>query len=435
MQKILLFLSLLAISGAVHAETEPASLANPASPFALVHQLIAQQQWQAAQVALQDTAENPAADPTEVLFLGGLIAMGNQNYPGAIAQFQKILINHPDIPRVRLELARAYFLSGNDDGAQYHFERALAGNLPEAVVANVRRFLAEIRARRSWQFGFGFGILPDSNVNQATSAQTVMIGGLPFTLSSDARETSGVGVLWQLYGEKRWDMADRWRFTASGNLLRKDYSKKQFNDMMLYSRIGPRYLFEGGDIGFGISLGMRMLGDKSYNDAQGIYADINRQLGERWLSYASLESQQYHFAPGKGQPGTLNTASGKLRYLTSPVSQIEGGLDVSQDNTLSDQMHHQTLGVSLGYRSEAAFGLLYGASIRSAQSRYPAFQSFFNQYRNDTLNSLTLDLTKRNWQILGFAPVVSLTLIQNNSTIPLYRYRRTLGQFGFNRQF
>ena len=440
MSKIFLLLCLLLFTGAAHSDLLPAQSdapvgSNPVLPFARVNSLMEQRQWQAAQAALQDAAKDPAADPIEVLFLGGLIALESQNYAVAIAQFQKILVDHPIIPRVRLELARAYFLSGDDEGAQYHFERALAGNLPEPVIANVRLFLEQIRARRRWQLGFGFGIMPDSNVNQGASAQTVTIGGLPFTLSSDARETSGVGLLWQLSGERLWNMAERWRFTASGNLLRKDYGKHQFNDMTLYARIGPRYLFGDGDVGFGLSLGKRLLGDRSYSDAQGLYTDVNHQIGERWLAYASVESQRYRFAEGKGEPGMLTFASGKLRYLLSPVSLVEGGMDISQDDTISDEMHHQTVGVSAGYRSEAAFGLLYGVSVRTAQSRYPTLQSFFNQHRNDDMTSLSMDVTKRDWQISGFSPVVSLTLIHNNSTIPLYSYRRTLGQIGFNRQF
>lgn len=204
--------------------------------------------------------------------------------------------------------------------------------------------------------------------------------------------------------------------------------------MTLYSRIGPRYLFEGGDAGFAVSLSKRMLGNRPYNDAQGLFVDANRQLGERWLAYASLESQQYRFETDKGLPGTLISASGKLRYLLNPVSLVEGGLDLSRDNTISDAMHHQTVGISAGYRSEAAFGLLYGVNARTAQSRYPTFQSFFNQYRNDRMASLSMDVTKCDWHIFGFSPVVSLTMIRNNSTISLYSYRRTLGQFGFNRQ-
>lgn len=442
MKKRFLILCVLASVGTAHAEPNttllgatPSSPLSVSSPFALVQHFIARQQWQAAQVALQDAAQDPSADPIEVLFLGGMIAIGNQNYASAIAQFQTILINRPNTPRVRLELARAYFLAGNDDGAQYHFERVLASDLPEPVIANVQHFLAQIRARRSWHFGFNFALLPDSNVNQGTSAQTVLIGGIPFTLSSDARETSGLGVMWQLYGEKWWEMADQWRFTASGNLQRKDYGKHRYNDMTLYARLGPRYLFEGGDTGFGISLGKRLLGDHPYSNAHGLYVDVNRQLGERWLTYASLESQQYRFAHGKGEPGTLTTASGKLRYMLSPVSQMEGGLDLTRDTTLSDVMRHKIVGVSLGYHSDAPFGLLYGVSIYASRSRYPVFQGFFNQFRKDELISCTVDLTKRDWKIFDFSPTVAVTVIHNNSTIPLFSFRRALGQFGFARQF
>jgi tetratricopeptide (TPR) repeat protein len=440
MKKIFTLISLLLSVGAAHAESanitsNPSAFLSASSPFAMVHSLMAQKQWQAAQLELQEVALNPNADPIEVLFLGGLIAIENQNYATAISQFQRILIDHPNITRARLELARAYFLSGDDDGAQFQFERVLASDLPVGVSANVQFFLAQIRSRRSWTFGFGFSLLPDSNVNQATSSQTVMIAGLPFTLSSDARQTSGVGFLWQLYGEKRWNIDDQWRIALSGNLLRKDYSKKQFNDTTVYSRIGPRYLFEGGDVGVGLSLSKRLLGDMPYNDAQGLFIDTNRQLGEHWLAQASLESQQFQFDTGKGSPGTLTSSFLKVRYLLSPVSLVEGGIDLSYDNTISQFALHQTTGISAGFRSEAPYGLGYGISLRSARTHYPVFQSFFNQYRDDELSSLSIDLTKRDWQFYGFAPVISVTKIKNNSGISLYNFERTMGQLGFNRQF
>ncbi|MBI5918413.1 MAG: DUF560 domain-containing protein [Nitrosomonadales bacterium] len=404
-------------------------------PFAAVRQLMLQKQWEAAEVEIKKIALEPGVDPIETLFLAGMIAAGSQNYPTAISLFQTVLNNRPELIRVRLELARAYLLSGNDEGAQYHFERVLAGDLPDAVIAKVQDYLVQIRSRRTWQAGFGIALLPDSNVNQATSAQTVSVAGLPFTLSSDARETSGVGVLWQLYGEKRWSLADRWRIAASAHLLRKDYSKNRFNDTTVTARLGPRYLYEQGEVGFGVSLSKRLLGDRSYNEAQGLFVDMNRQLGERWLLRAGLDVQWFDFAAGKGSPGTLTSTSAGLRYMLSPSSLLEGGLDFGQDTTISDQMQHQTLGASLAYRAEVAWGLLYGVNARIARSDYPVFQQFFNQYRHDAMSSFSMDATKRDWQLFGFSPVVSLTVIKNDSTIPLYSFQRALGQFGLNKQF
>ena len=57
--------------------------------------------------------------------------------------------------RVRLELAPAFLLKGEDSPEHDHFERALAGKVPATVVANVQRFLVETRARRRWTMYLG----------------------------------------------------------------------------------------------------------------------------------------------------------------------------------------------------------------------------------------------------------------------------------------
>ena len=74
------------------------------------------------------------------LFLYGLAALGASQHPGipddvrdrllddAIVAFRTLLFNDPGLVRVRLELARAFFLKGEDDLAQRHFEQILAGD-------------------------------------------------------------------------------------------------------------------------------------------------------------------------------------------------------------------------------------------------------------------------------------------------------------------
>ena len=59
----------------------------------------------------------------------------------AIIALLAILVDRPELVRVRLELARAFFYKGEDTLARGHFERVLAGEVPEAVKVNVQRFL------------------------------------------------------------------------------------------------------------------------------------------------------------------------------------------------------------------------------------------------------------------------------------------------------
>ena len=68
----------------------------------------------------------------------------------SITAFHTILIRQPGLVRVRLELAQAFFLKGEDVLSRKQFERVLAGRPPPAMAANIQRFLTAIRARRQW---------------------------------------------------------------------------------------------------------------------------------------------------------------------------------------------------------------------------------------------------------------------------------------------
>ena len=125
------------------------------------------------------------SDRTDILFQTGLAAIAASGRPGlpedtrdalldgAIANFRTILIDRPGLVRVRLELARAFFLKGEDALARRHFEWVLAGNPPQAVVANVNRFIALMRARKRWSAYFGLAVAPDSNINAASDSNII----------------------------------------------------------------------------------------------------------------------------------------------------------------------------------------------------------------------------------------------------------------------
>ena len=88
--------------------------------------------------AAQETTESQLDERTELLFRVGLTALAvaertgdeaerSQMYDEAIEAFRTILVNRPDLVRVRLELARTFFLKEQDGLARRHFEAVLAG--------------------------------------------------------------------------------------------------------------------------------------------------------------------------------------------------------------------------------------------------------------------------------------------------------------------
>ena len=146
-------------------------------------------------------------DQTDVRFLIGLASSRGAQAPGleddqrlalldqAIAAFRSILIRWPELVRVRLELALAFYLKQDDQLAQQHFERALVGRPPAELVANINRFLTIMRGRRRWRGYFGFSLAPDTNINAASDAQFIYLNGLPFRRGAQGRASSDIGIV------------------------------------------------------------------------------------------------------------------------------------------------------------------------------------------------------------------------------------------------
>ena len=147
----------------------------------------------------------PAAQDLDALFRDGMAAV-EEAYAEtdedrrdalldeAIAAFRAMLVARPDLVRMRLELARAFFLKGEDSFARRHFEDVFAGNVPDEVKANVELFFAEIRARRRWSFNLGVAVAPDTNIGAGSEEHTIIINCLPFQRDAEELTTSGVGL-------------------------------------------------------------------------------------------------------------------------------------------------------------------------------------------------------------------------------------------------
>ena len=160
----------------------------------------------------------------------------------AIAAFRAMLVSRPELLRVRLELARAFFLKGEDGLAKGHFERVLAGNPPAGVALNVNHFLAQIRARKRWSVRVGAALAPDSNVTARSGERTILLdtqfGRLPFTYQGD-KPRSGIGIALWAGGEYQYPVNPRWRLRAGGDISRREYRGAEF-DRMTFPPISAR---------------------------------------------------------------------------------------------------------------------------------------------------------------------------------------------------
>ena len=291
----------------VEPPPSPDAADAPAAETVNVAGLIESGRFEEAIVALRPLLRQEPVDPN-VLYLYGLASLEASQRPGraaderellldeAIAAFHTMLVAEPGLVRVRLELARAFFLKGEDDLARRHFEHVLAGGVPEAVAANVQRFLDEIRARGRWSFNLGAALAPDTNIGAGSDARTIYIFGLPFERDAQELTTSGIGVALWGGAEYQVPLAERWRLRAGGEAARREYGGSQFDQLYLSTHVGPRWFIdERTDASLLVSARQRWYGPAPDHRELGARFEMGRRVSPRVsvLGRASWHERRY----------------------------------------------------------------------------------------------------------------------------------------------
>ena len=87
-------------------------------------------------------------DNLDLMFEYATISIRLEDYEAAISTLERMLIYRQDLPRVRLELAVAYFNLGSYEAADLYFDQVLAdASTPENVRIRIDRYKEAIRFR------------------------------------------------------------------------------------------------------------------------------------------------------------------------------------------------------------------------------------------------------------------------------------------------
>ena len=366
---------------AAPAETAPA----PAAAEAAAGALIDAGRFEEAIVALRPLLEQESIVPN-ALFLYGVASLEASQRPGrtdeeretlldeAIAAFHVMLVQAPGLVRVRLELARAFFLKGEDQLAQRHFEAVLAGGVPDAVAANVNLFLNEIRSRGRWSFNVGFALAPDSNIGAGSEERTIYISvfGRPLPFERDAEEltSSGIGVSVWGGAEYQVPIGERLRLRAGGEAARREYEGSQFDQLYLATHLGPRWLLDQNTEGSLLaSARQRWIGTVPDNRELGARLEVARRLTPRVTVFANASWHDRRYRRREHLDGPVMDASLRGSWVVTPTVRAEplGGVRARAARA-RPRAQRQPLAGRGGYGGPAA-GLHRGRRRRDALDR------------------------------------------------------------------
>ena len=385
------------------------------------------------------------------LFHFGLAAVGASQQPGvgearrdalldeAIASFRAMLVDRPELVRVRLELARAFFLKGEDSLARRHFERVLAGGVPDAVAANVRLFLLQIRARRRWSLNGGFAIAPDSNIGSGSDERTIYIYGLPFQRDADELTSSGVGLVLWGGGEYHYPLDDRTRLRAGGNLLRREHGGSQFDEASVGVHLGPRILLDGRtEASVLATASQRWAGTVKDFHGLGGRVEASRRLSRSVSASGRLSWEDRHYRTRTSLDGDALDLSLGAGWVVAPTVRLDLSAGYGRERPERERERHERYRVGLGVSVALPRGFTVSGGGEYRWTNYepgwfPHVED--NGAREDRTWSARASVYNRGFTLMGFSPEVGVVHEVRDTNAQLYDYERTSGELRFVRQF
>ena len=388
------------------------------------------------------------------LFLYGLAALGASQHPQvsdenrvallneAIGAFHTMLIEEPGLMRVRLELARAFYLKGEDELAKRHFEYVLAGEPPEQVVANVRRFLSEIEGRGRWSYRIGAALAPDSNIGGTSAERTIYIFNLPFERDTEELTTSGIGVSVWGGAEYQQPLSESVRLRAGAEFARREYDGSQFDQLFVGTHLGPRWQVDS-DTGLSLlaSVRQRWLGTVPDSRELGGRLEVSRRLSQSVTvaANATWHGRRYHTRTHLDGP--VFDSLLRAAWVVMPTVRLELSGGYGWERPTSERWRTRTHWAGAGVSVILPYGFNVGAGAEMRWTDYHESEGRWfpniddGSAREDRTLSLRLSLHNRAFTLLGFSPQLVAVHEERETNAQLYDFERTRGELRFVRQF
>jgi hypothetical protein len=342
-------------------------------------------------------------------------------YREAVNLYQNILNQRPDLPRVRLELARAYFLDKNYEDAAFQFELVKGGDLPPEVLANVDMFLDAIRRQKNWTLDFSLSPVFDSNTNQASDGRDecidTAVGPLCRTLEDKA---SGLGLSANATLDYFRRFHQDWGLRSTLGFYGTAYEESEYNDYILYAATGPRYLWDSGEASLQPFFRKRWIGDKEYSEEYGLRLDARQIYGRLLLNAgASFASAGYADAYVHSVlQGQSWNAYLQPRYILTDRAFIQAGLDFLREETRERAYANDNWRYSIGVYQVFPYGISLFLEGSLMQTKYQAPQWYVT--RDNRIDEAT-----RKDQTWRFLASFSSTALEEYGLTPVLQYSYT----------
>lgn len=385
-------------------------------------------------------------------YLFGIAAVDSGNVTRGVFALERVLATQPDNAEARAEIAKAYYMLGENDTAKTEFESVLQQNPPEGAKATINKFLSAIDKNLGLATRYAayldFSIGHDSNINSATGASSVALpafGGIIVQLAGGAQQAganyfnvSG-GASFQYPFSKGWSLFGS--VNGASKVNSGDKSNTAFDTDSLDFNVGGQYKLGPDAYTLAYQDSSYYVGNTDNNKfrrAFGVNGQWQHDLDQ--VNQVSL-----YFQAGRLEYPGQNVRDSN-RYLggvgwghafagdKSPVifASVYGGVeDVLASNV--DNLGDHFIGVRAGGQIVYNPKVVLFANASYENREYGGPDPLFLSTRSDDQYDFALGLRYLPGYSWTIKPQFSYT--KNDSNIALYAYDRYLFSISFRHDF
>lgn len=380
-----------------------------------------------------DQLGNPVFD-----FYFGVAAVDSGHAGEGVLALERYLLNFPENVEARLELARGYFVLGEDARARDEFEAVTRLDPPPAVQARINRFRDAIRARESrfkttanlfFEIGLGY----DSNVNGGVSGANIVLPAFGLvTVTQAGVEQSDTFTHLAAGGQITHPVAPGVSLFgglgAEGKLNHGSF-ESQFDLLTIVANGGAAVLQEKNLYRATAFFATLDVDDAKFRDITGIAAEWQQQYDEFQLFNMAL---QYGDLDYKGNNDVRDSRLYQLGlgYRRAFIGPLQPLLSINfnigqEDNRRNrDDLSRDLYGVRASIAGSPAPRWAASAGAFYQLSDYQDPDSLLGVTRRDKYYGLDLTVSyalRRDLSLRG-----EFLLSRNDSNIPLFEYDRNL---------
>jgi outer membrane protein len=363
------------------------------------------------------------------LFVQGLVFKARGNLTGSVKNYRAALANDPTLTLVRSELAQTLHELGEDESAIHHL-KLLQSEAPDAeAAAGIKSFIDRIDADTPYKFNAYVAAAPTTNVNNGSIRNVVYLpGGWELDISEPSKRKSGLGVAAGANGSYSKRLGNQLMAVVSGGIDGRLYDHSDFNAVTLSQSAELRALNGNGYVSLGAIASQSLSTDSIDYDylSYGPRVSLRHSLTHQDLLNLSATFEFREYANDTIRDGTALLVNGAWTHIfdSSFSTTLSAGYSkVNVDNDVAAANNaYETFSAGLGFYKELPRGITINTGIDIQMSEFDGkFLTLFDP-REDLRAAANISLTKRDFNIFGFAPSIEYTYTWNDSNYGIYDY-------------